>query len=309
MKNRLLFILFLLIFLLTFTGIGNGNAGDVNKKELKQFKKGDPLIIALIPEKNVFDQKKRYRHITKYLSKELDLHVREKILPDYGKITDAFIKGATDAGFFGSFAYVFTNSKIALEPIARPVWPDGSSTYSGYIFVRKDSGIKSVKEMEGKSISLVHKATTAGYIFPLTYLTKHGVSDMETYFSRIYYTGSHDSAAYAVYIGESDVGACKNHIYNALSKKHPDFKNKMLILAESPEVPSNGLAVRKEMAPSLKRRLKSFFLNLHKSEEGREVLKRFGAERFIETTNEDYSSLNRIIEKLEIDMKDYPYKE
>jgi phosphonate transport system substrate-binding protein len=165
------------------------------------------LVIALVPEKNIFEQKKRYHYITEYLSDNLNIHVKVQILPDYGEICQAFLDGKADVGFFGSFCYGLIRSNAEAEPIARPVWLNGSSTYSGYLFVRKDSDIKTVDDMKDKRLALVHKATTAGYIFPLQYFRDHGVENLEEYFSKIHFCGNHDAAAWVVYSGEAEVGA------------------------------------------------------------------------------------------------------
>ncbi len=265
------------------------------------------LHLALVPEKNVFEQKRRYRYITEYLSKNLNTAIKIDIMSSYGKISDAFTEGSADMGFFGSFSYVLTNAKAHVEPVARPVWPDGSSTYSGYIFVRKDSAIQSVKDMRNKCLVLVDKATTAGYVFQLAYFKNHGITNLDGFFSDIYYAGSHDASAWAVYIGEADVGGGKNHIFNALAKEYPDFKHKMAVLAESPQVPSNGLAVRKDLDPTLKLHLRDLLLNLDATKEGRQVLKQFGARKFIATKDEDYDSLYKMVKDLNIDLKSYPY--
>lgn len=309
-KRILLFLMgFSLVVFVLGSGVSYIMAQEDTTPTFKKFKKGEKFTIALIPEKNVFDQRKRYEYIADYLSRKLNLNVRTKILSNYGEICDAFLEGKADAGFFGSFSYVLTHTKAAVVPIARPVWPDGSSTYSGYMFVRKDSGIKTVEDMKGKRIALVHKATTAGYIFQLAYFKKHGIESIEKYFSKIYFTGSHDASAWAVYMGEADVGGGKNHIFNALSREYPDFKEQMTILSESFQVPSNGLVVRKDLDPALKKQLRDLLLNLNKTEEGKRVLEGFGAKRFIKTKDEDYAPLYRIVEKLGIDLKNYPYKE
>ena len=54
--------------------------------------------------------------------------------------------------FFGSFTYTLARAKLGIEPLARPENKDGISTYYGLIFVRKDSGIKTAKDMEGKRL-------------------------------------------------------------------------------------------------------------------------------------------------------------
>ncbi len=268
---------------------------------------GQRLNIVLVPEKNIYAQRQRYQNIARYLSKHLALDVRISIMPTYGKICDAFLEGKADVGFFGSFSYVLTRAKAGVEPVARPVWLDGSSTYSGFIFVRKDSGIRSVADMEHKRLALVDKATTAGYIFQLDFFKKQNVGNMEDFFDKIFFTGGHDASAWAVYTGEADVGGGKNHIFNELGREYPDFQEKMLVLARSPDVPSNGMVVRADLDPLLKKRLKELMLGLDDSAEGRKVLQEFGARRFIENSDEDYQSLYKMIKELNLDLSECQY--
>jgi ABC-type phosphate/phosphonate transport system substrate-binding protein len=80
----------------------------------------------------------------------------------------------------------------------------------------------------------------------------------------------------------------------------------MVVLAESPEVPTNGLAVRKDLNPALKLRLKILLLSLHESTAGQEVLNNFGALKFVETTDNDYGALYKMVKELGIDLYNYP---
>jgi len=266
------------------------------------------LRMVLVPEKNIFEQQRRYKFITDYLSSKMDMNFIVEIMENYGDISDAFIDGKADVGFFGSFSYVLTHAKASIEPIVRPMLLNNDSTYRGYIFVRKDSNIETVKDMKNKSLVLVDKATTAGYIFQLFYFKYYGIKDLEDYFSRIYFARSHDAAAWAVYVGEADIGGAKDHVFNSLLEEYPDFEEQMMILAESPEVPSNGLAVRKDLNPAIKLRIKTLLLSLHETSEGQEVLKNFGALKFIETDNDDYKVLYHMVNQLGIDLQSYSYK-
>jgi len=280
--------------------------GEENKD---QFNSGErTLHLMLVPEQNIFEQRRRYKYISDFLSRKMDMNVIVEIMANYGDITDAFLKGAADAGFFGSFSYLLTHAKADIEPIARPVWLDGSSTYRGYIFARKDSNINTVKDMHNKSLVLVDKATTAGYIFQLFYFNYYGIPKLEDYFSKVSFARSHDAAAWAVYTGEADIGGAKNHIFNRFKEESPDFREQMAVLAESPEVPSNGLAVRKDLNPAIKLRLKTLLLAMHETKEGQEALKSFGALKFIETTDEDYRALYNMVQQLGIDLLTYSYK-
>jgi phosphonate transport system substrate-binding protein len=276
-----------------------------NKASANVVTGSNELVIALVPEKNTFEQKKRYHYITEYLSDNLNIHVKVQILHDYGEVCQAFLDGKADVGFFGSFSYGLIRSNAAAEPIARPVWLNGSSTYSGYLFVRKDSDIKTVDDMKDKRLALVHKATTAGYIFPLQYFRDHGVENLEEYFSKINFCGTHDAAAWVVYSGEAEIGACKNHVFNAIKEKNSDFNEQMVVLAESGEVPSNGMVVRSDLDPTLKKQLKKLLLNMHKNKDGIKALEGFKAKKFIQTTDQDYMPLYRMIDDIGIDLKSY----
>ena len=209
-----------------------------------------------------------------------------------------------DAGFFGSFSYTLTNAKLGIIPIARPLWLNGVSTYRGYLFTRKKSGLDlNIESWQGKKLALVHPHTTAGYFFPLWYIHQRGVEDLEPFFSDVLYTGSHDSAILAVYNQEAELGAAKNHIYNKLIAENPKIAEDLVVLAESRAVPSNGLAVRADIPEKLRKRLKNLLLNMDSTEKGKSVLKEFGAISFVETKNSDYNPVREMIAPLNIDLK------
>jgi phosphonate transport system substrate-binding protein len=304
------FLISCLVITLALTGLTFRPGIKSCSAEEGQHGPDSPKIIHLVivPEKNVFEQRRRYQYITSYLSEKTGINFTVEIMSNYGHISDAFAAGQADAGFFGSFSYVLTHAKTGVESIARPVWPGENSTYRGYIFARKDSGITTIKDMEDKTLVLVDKATTAGYIFPLYYFTYGGISDIENYFSRISFASNHDAAAWAVYTGEADIGAAKDIIYNDLLEEYPDFREQMIVLAESPKVPSNGLAVRADLNPAIKLRIKTLLLSLHESPEGRKILDNFGALRFVETNNDDYALLYNMVKKLGIDLNTYSHK-
>ena len=305
-KNRITSLLFSLPMLAIFLlSPSNTTLADENRLQPDD---QNILRMVLIPEKNIFEQQKRYKYITDYLSSKMDMNFIVEIMANYGDISDAFIDGKADMGFFGSFSYLLTHAKTGVEPIVRPVLLNNDSTYRGYIFARKDSNIETVKDMQNKSLVLVDKATTAGYIFQLFYFNYYGIKDLNNYFSRISFARSHDAAAWAVYAGEADIGGAKNHVFNSLSEEYPDFKEQMTILAESPEVPSNSLAVRKDLNPSIKLRIKTLLLSLHETPEGQMVLENFGAQKFIETSNDDYVVLYNMVKQLGIDLQEYSYK-
>ena len=265
------------------------------------------IVIGLIPEMNVFKQMERFKALADYMSEKTGVQIRLTILSRYGNVLEKFTEEKMDGAFLGSFTGALAISKLGLDPIARPVNLDGSATYSGYIFVRKDSGIKGIREMKGKKMAFVDKATTAGYIFPVAYLKSQGIKDINSFFREYYFTGSHDAAVLAVLNREADIGAAKHSMYNRVRTEEPRIDRELVILAESPKVPSNGLCLRRGFDPILRKKLKEALLAMHKDKEGAEVLARFGALKFIETRSSDYEPVFKLAGDAGIDMKKYYY--
>jgi phosphonate transport system substrate-binding protein len=265
------------------------------------------LTLGLIPEQNVFDQVARYKPLQEYLTKKTGIEIKLTILPRYGNIIEQFTQRKLDGAFWGSFTGAMAIKKLGVEPIARPLLLDGSSTYRGYIFVKKSSKIKNVTDMRGKTVAFVERATTAGYIFPMAYFRKKGVAEIEGYFKEYYFTGSHDAAIRAVLNGEADVGTAKSTIFDLLARRDPRVHRDLIVLAESPKVPSNALGVGRSVKTETKTQLKNVLLSMNRDGQGLSILKRFGALKFIPTAREDYNAVFDIASQAGIDVEKYAY--
>jgi phosphonate transport system substrate-binding protein len=246
------------------------------------------LVIGLIPEQNIFEQRERHQALGRYLSKKLGITVHFTSLSRYGSILDRFQAEKMDGAFFGSYAYVLAHSRLGLEPLVRPVNPDGTSTYHGYLIVRKDSGILSAADMRGKRFAFVDRATTAGYVFPLAYLRQHGIADPLAFLGESFFAGSYDAAVFAVLDRQADIGGAKNTIFERLARENGRVRSELRIVGTSGVVPQNCLAVRKDLDADLKAALSAALLGMDRDPEANDALRQFGARGFIATADADY---------------------
>jgi phosphonate transport system substrate-binding protein len=283
--------LFITLYLCIFTISGCTETERTSKEEAAEPARGITITIGLIPERNIFDQFNRYEPLAQYLSKKTGINIKLKVLTRYGNIIDNFRSSELDGAFLGSFTYALAHSMLGVEVLARPLLANGESTYSGLIFARKGRGIKTVHDFEGMTFAFVDKATTAGYLVPLAYFNKMEIGDYKSYFKETYFAGTHQDAIYDVLNKKADIGAAKNTVYERLVSTDERIQKELFILYESLAVPSNGLAVKKDLASSVKTRLKKSLLNMHNEPDGRKVLKKFGALKFIETVHEDYGNV------------------
>ena len=266
------------------------------------------ITIGLIPERNIFTQLDRYEPLADYLSKRVGADIKLKVLTRYGNIVDNFVSAGLDGAFFGSFTYTLAHAKLGVEPIARPETVDGISTYYGLIMVRKDGGIKTAQDMKGKIFAFVDRATTAGYLLPLAYFKENGIDNYRTFLREMYFAGTHEAAIYDVLNKKADICAAKDTVFTRLAARDRRLTNELVLLARSPDVPENGLAVRKNFDGALKNELKKALLSMDKDPEGIDVLKMFGARKFIETTNDDYTSVYKYVKQIGLNLVTYNYR-
>ncbi|MFA5700930.1 MAG: phosphate/phosphite/phosphonate ABC transporter substrate-binding protein [Desulfuromonas sp.] len=265
------------------------------------------LTIGLIPEQNIFAQQKRYEPLLAYLAKQLDVAIKIRILPRYGSIIDNFNELGLDGAFFGSFTGALAIDRLGVEPLVRPQYINGSSTYYGMVFVRKDSGIRTAQDMRGKRMVFVDKATTAGYLLPLSFFKALGIEDYTTWFSEYYFSGTHEDAINDVLNGFADIGAAKDTVFYRMAANDPRIVQELEILATSPAVPANGLAVRHDLPDNLKQALQQQLLTLQQNDKGREILAELGFNKFLKTTRADYQPVFDYAASIGLNLKTYNY--
>jgi phosphonate transport system substrate-binding protein len=265
------------------------------------------LRIGLIPEYDIFSQKKRYEPLGAYLAEKIGVKVELKILTRYGNIIDNFRAERLEGAFLGSFTGALAIRRLGVEPLARPELKNGTSTYYGMVFVRKDSGIDTAEEMKGKRFAFVDKATTAGWLLPLYYFHENGIKNYCAWFGEWYFAGTHEGAIYDVLNRRADIGAAKNTVFERLAASDARIGKELKVLTTSPKVSENALVVSRNMEESLRMALKDALLQMDQDPRGQQVLQDFGAARFIETSVNDYAPVFRYADQIGLDLDTYDY--
>lgn len=258
----------------------------------------EKLLIGIEPEHNIFDQMEQYRYLGAYLSDQLGVKVQFTIMSRYGEVIKRFKTLNLDGAVLTPYTTVLGMRELNLEPMANPVNLNNESTSQGYIFARKDSGIRGVKDMQGKSIVFVDPATMEGYLFPLAYLKQHGIMDFSKFFSRFYASGSHASAIFAVLDGRADIGAAKSTAFNKLVRNDPSIQQELDIIAQSPRVPEFTLCIKNDIDQDLRVRLAAVLFQMDKNALGQKVLKQFKALRFVKSNKADFAKIEEMVQEI-----------
>lgn len=103
-------------------------------------------------------------------------------------------------GFIPAQGYVLASNRCGVEVQAAAVRRGWNVYWAAYI-VRRDSGIRTLADLEGKTWAYPDAGSTSGYLIPLTELTNAGITVGEEVAA-----GGHNQVVQAVYNGEVDFG-------------------------------------------------------------------------------------------------------
>jgi len=265
--------------------IFNSEAGEVRSdKETTK-----PLYIGFIPNSNAVIMVRKWQPLADYLAKELDMPVELVFRSSYREVVTALSKGEMDVCLTGAFVYVLTRQETDIRPLVQRK-KYGNYLYHSILVVRKDSGIRSLKDLLGKTFAFTDKESTTGYLLPVAMMRQKGISDPEEYFSEVIYTGNHDSALLAVYTRSAE-GAAMATTY--LRSENPKMKELKIIWKSQP-VPMGPFRVRKGLDKEFAERIKKAFLKIGKAPETRDLSEQIRIEGFKEARDSDYDVIRKV---------------
>ncbi|MCG6205565.1 phosphonate ABC transporter substrate-binding protein [Rhodopseudomonas sp. HC1] len=166
------------------------------------------LTFAVVPAENASGVTERWTPFVAYLSKELGVKVNLRIANDYAAVIEGQRAGNIQIASYGSASFARARlTGVKTEAFANDINADGSTGYYSVFFVKAASPYKSIDELKGKNLGLVDPNSTSGNNVPRFELDKMGISDTESYFGKVVFTGSHENAILALSQGTVDVAA------------------------------------------------------------------------------------------------------
>lgn len=215
----------------------------------------DALRIGLIPSEDSQAMIESSKQVLDDLQQQLGMPVKPFVASDYNGVIEALRSGKLDVAYLGPFSYVLANQVAGVEAFAVAVTRKaGTSAYHSQILARKDSGIKQLADLKGRTFAFVDPSSASGHLFPKAGLEAAGYVP-EQLFSRVIFSGSHDASILAVANRKVDAAAVADRIFaSAVAQGHvkqDDFQ----IIWSSKDIPESPMVWRKDLDPALKQKL------------------------------------------------------
>ncbi|HFG2247061.1 TPA: phosphate/phosphite/phosphonate ABC transporter substrate-binding protein [Staphylococcus aureus] len=318
MKNfKCLFVLMLAVIVFA-AACGNSSSLDNQKNASNDSDsksggyKPKELTVQFVPSQNAGTLEAKAKPLEKLLSKELGIPVKVSVSTNYNTIVEAMKSKKVDVGFLPPTAYTLAHDQKAADLLLQAqrfgVKKDGSASkelvdsYKSEILVKKDSKIKSLKDLKGKKIALQDVTSTAGYTFPLAML-KNEAGINATKDMKIVNVKGHDQAVISLLNGDVDAAAVFNDARNTVKKDQPNVFKDTRILKLTQAIPNDTISVRPDMDKDFQEKLKKAFIDIAKSKEGHKIISEvYSHEGYTETKDSNFDIV-REYEKLVKDMK------
>lgn len=213
------------------------------------------LRVGLIPSEDAQAMVRASQQVMEQLAARTGMKVKPFVANDYNGVIEAMRSGKIDVAYFGPFSYVLASQLANAEAFAIPVSKkSGQSSYQSILITRKDKGLNTVAQLQGKTFAFVDPSSASGHLFPKAGLKGQGV-DTDTYFSRVIFSGSHDASILAVANSKVDAAAVAEPIFfNAVAKGHVKAED-FLVVWRSQPIPESPMAWRKSLDATTKQKV------------------------------------------------------
>ncbi|MDP4078431.1 phosphate/phosphite/phosphonate ABC transporter substrate-binding protein [Acidovorax sp. A1169] len=261
----------------------------------------DPSVIrfASIPKSAGTEQPQILRPLMKELERVLQKRVEVVRTNSYAAVVEGLQAGNVDLAELGpaSYALLMERNPYVTAFAALSDRKLGGSlelgAYRSLLIVRADSGLKSIKDLKEKSLSLTDPLSTSGALIPMQAVQKLTGQSIEKYFGRVTYAGSHLRAIEALQKGLVSAA----FVSSARLDEHRAQKSRSAIeirvIWESPLIPNDPFVYRSNLCRPLVEKIRQVFFDA--SPALQPMFEELGGRRFVPVSDADYQAVRELM--------------
>jgi phosphonate transport system substrate-binding protein len=255
----------------------------------------DALVLGIFPRRNATETFKLFGPLTDYLSEKLDRKVVISTQKDMPTFWAALRDGTFDIVHYNQFHYVKSHKEFGYEVILQNEELNEKSL-SPVLITRKDSGIKSVKDLSGKTVVFGGgPSAMMSYIGPKYLLRQAGL-----------YTGDYTEmlvklppqAVVTAYFAKADAAGSAHPALKIFSNNDRINVDELEILAQGEPLAHLAWAVRGKMEEGLKNRIQSSLLALNQTPDGKQILRAAALTGLNPARDSDYDGCRQLIKEV-----------
>ena len=250
------------------------------------------LTLGIFPRRPATESHGLFSPLADYLSKELGKKVVLVTPKDFPTFWEGVKEKKYDLVHLNQYHYIKSRKEFGYQVFAVNE-EQGAKTIRGQLTVRKDSGIRSVRDLKGKVILFAGDPKAMGsYIAPTAILKKAGLIEGKDYTAQ--FAKNPPSAVFGVYNQIADAAGTGDIISHLQSVTSKIDASQLLVLALSDEFVHLAWATKDSLAETDRQKIQAIMTGLHKTPTGRKILKACQIDHFHAATDADFAKVREI---------------
>jgi phosphonate transport system substrate-binding protein len=248
------------------------------------------VYFGAIPRDNPRIAYEKYQPLMDYLSENTSYSFELILKKTYDDTVTALGNGDIDIAFLGPLTYLHARSEYNAVSILKSLTEKGDPFFRTVIIAKQDDAINRLSDLKGKDFAFASMKSTSGNLIPRFLLAEDGIHlrELNSYNNFNY----HDSVVKWVLKGKYDAGAVREYV----AEKYLPLGLK--IISTSGPIPTGPIVVGPKTPYTVVEKIKSALLNVNKTEEGKDILRKIDPEMsggFTEAGDEDYGHIRQMI--------------
>lgn len=255
----------------------------------------ESLTFAIIPTEETTAELELYKPVTDRLAEQTGKKVSFFMPTSYASVVEGMLGGFVHVGVLGPYSYVIANEKDPnIEVFATYAKLPGhlqeeGPGYRGVLITKKGSGFTDIASLKGATLGLTDPGSTSGNLLPRVVFAKEiGGEDLDNYFSKVVYTGSHELSTVAVVEGRVDAAFVASHRFDNVVNKGEAKLEDVNVLWQSNPIPQDPFVYLDNLCDEIKANIRSTFLGLKDQPAAKKFLENVKSNTFVEMTSADY---------------------
>lgn len=189
------------------------------------------IRISAIPDENPQEMLRIYEPFAEYLTKEIGIPVKFTPVVDYAATVEGLAANRLEMVWYGGLTSVQAAKQA--KGARRVIMRKEDAEFKSHFITRKDTGIKALANLKGKTFAFGSVSSTSGHLMPRYFLLKGGINP-EKDFSKFSFSGAHDATAAWVESGQVDAGALNYLVWDKLVETKKVDTSKVSIFWTTP---------------------------------------------------------------------------
>src|SRR6059036_761898 len=257
------------------------------------------LHLVLTPSQKPTDLLAAGEEFGRALGRLVGASVRVTVASDYAAVVEALRNRTADLAFVHPVGYVLASREAKATIMVRNLW-HGKSSFTSRIYVRKESGLKTLEDLRGKTMAFIDPASSSGYTYPMVLLIQRGLvkdRDPKTFFREVLFAGAHDAGMRALLNGHVDALASFD-MAREQYLSDPAERERIIYIAETPEIPEAGIAARAGLDPATFAKVRDALLQIRAPAYAALLRRLYEIDGFAPADDRDYDPVRAAVELL-----------